>query len=171
MNSSSLLTGLAPVVDADCRLLILGSFPGVASLRAGQYYGHPRNHFWTLLGDLAGDNFSVLEYPARLARLRAHRMGIWDVIAACERVGSLDTAICNEQANDFAALFQACPHIERVAFNGAKAGRYGKMIAELGKDTVILPSSSPANAGWSLARKRQRWTALLGDLIAESAHA
>ncbi len=155
------LAGLAPIADAATRVLILGSFPGLASLRAQQYYGHPRNHFWKLLGALTGEDLTALAYEQRVARLRALRIGVWDVIARCERAGSLDSAIRNEQPNDFSVLFAASPRIERVAFNGAKAARYRKVLEAHGKAVVVLPSSSPANAGYSFERKLACWAKAL----------
>lgn len=151
------LHGLAPVHDADTRILILGSFPSEASLRARQYYGHPRNQFWRLLGGVIGEPLQELSYAERLARVRAHRFGIWDVIASCERQGSLDSAIRDAAVNDFAALFGCSPRICRIAFNGGKAASYRRLLAPLGKEMSILPSSSPANASWSFERKQAAW--------------
>ena len=90
---SDMLDGLGPVVDANTRLIVLGSFPGVASLQAQQYYGHPRNHFWPILSALWGVDLTALPYPKRIAELRRRGLGVWDVYAACRREGSLDTAI------------------------------------------------------------------------------
>jgi len=155
---SSGLSGLAPIADAATEILILGSFPSEASLRAQQYYGHPRNHFWKLLGAVLDEPLHALSYAERVSCLLAHRIGVWDVIAACERAGSLDSAIRNEQANDFEALFTASPRVHLVALNGGKAGRYRRVFEVLGKDVVVLPSSSPANATHSFDVKRSRWT-------------
>src|SRR5689334_13494704 len=103
-NDSPLLTGLAPVLDAGTRILVLGSFPGAASLAAAQYYAHPRNQFWPLVSHLAGEDLAALPYAARLPRLLAHGFGLWDVLGACEREGSLDSAIRKPAANDFERL-------------------------------------------------------------------
>jgi hypoxanthine-DNA glycosylase len=92
LEPTSLLTGLAPVIAPDTRILILGSFPGAASLAAQQYYAHPRNQFWKLVGELVNEDLYNLPYDERLPRLLAHRFGLWDVLAACEREGSLDSA-------------------------------------------------------------------------------
>ena len=99
----SRLLGLAPVLDENTRLLVLGSFPGVASLRAQQYYGHPQNHFWKILGALWQQPLTEMPYPERVAALRAHGLGLWDVYQACEREGSLDADIRAAELNDFAA--------------------------------------------------------------------
>jgi len=162
-NGAAGWTGLAPIADAATEILILGSFPSDASLRAQQYYGHPRNHFWRLLGSILELPLAELPYAERVACLRARRIGVWDVIAACERSGSLDSAIRNEQPNDFKTLFTASPNIRLVALNGGKAGRYRRTIEALDKTVVVLPSTSPANATHSFEVKRIRWAALLID--------
>ncbi|MEO6031388.1 MAG: DNA-deoxyinosine glycosylase, partial [Burkholderiaceae bacterium] len=103
------LQGLAPVIDAHTRVVVLGSFPGVASLRAQQYYGHPRNHFWLILSALWGVDLVALDYPRRLAEMRRHGLGLWDVYAACRREGSLDSAIEQPELNDLASLRTRAP--------------------------------------------------------------
>src|SRR6185312_9440145 len=112
--SSPSLACLAPVIDRQTRILILGSFPGAASLAAQQYYAHPRNQFWKLVGALVGEDLYSLPYDERLPRLLVHRFGLWDVLAACEREGSLDSAIRKPAANDFERLHRLCPALETV---------------------------------------------------------
>lgn len=159
----------APVASPVARVLILGSAPGIQSLRAGQYYGHPRNAFWPIMGELLGFAADA-PYGERLDRLRAGGIALWDVMASCERPSSLDSAIVETSIvpNDFAGLFGACPRIERVLFNGAKAEasyvRY--VLPALGAPAASLPrhrlpSTSPANAGWTFARKLAAWRAAL----------
>jgi hypoxanthine-DNA glycosylase len=160
--ASPLLTGLAPVIAQDTRILILGSFPGEASLRAQQYYAHPRNQFWKLVGALVGENLYDLPYDERLPRLLAHRFGLWDVLAACEREGSLDSAIRKPAANDFDRLRHLCPALETVGFNGQASGKFAPQFAEAGYRTVVLPSSSPAHMALSFEQKLERWRGLLG---------
>ncbi|MBS1171132.1 MAG: DNA-deoxyinosine glycosylase [Burkholderiaceae bacterium] len=150
-----------PVVASDTSVLILGSFPGEASLAAQQYYAHPRNQFWRLLSAVLGEDWSRLDYPQRLERLLAHRIGLWDVIAACERSGSLDAAIRQPQFNDFAPLHARCPQLLRVCFNGQTSGRFAPRFAAAGFETLVLPSSSPANAQLSFEQKLERWRKLL----------
>ncbi|MFM0539167.1 DNA-deoxyinosine glycosylase, partial [Paraburkholderia graminis] len=104
-----MLRGFPPVVAADTHTLILGSFPGEASLAATQYYAHPRNQFWRLLGAVLDEPFAELAYEERLRRLLSHGIGVWDVLAACHREGSLDAAIRNAQPNDFASLREHSP--------------------------------------------------------------
>lgn len=160
-SPTALLTGFPPVLDSATRILILGSFPGEASLAAQQYYAHPRNQFWRLLSAVLGDELVALSYPERLQRLLAHRIGVWDVIAACEREGSLDTAIRRAQANDFHVLKQQCPALFRVCFNGKTSGRLAPQFAQAGFDTLVLPSSSPANAQLSFDQKLAQWRNIL----------
>ena len=154
---SGRLQGLAPIVDADTRLLILGSFPGVASLRAQQYYGHPQNHFWKILGALWQQPLIGMPYAERVQNMRAQGVGLWDVYAACEREGSLDTAIRAGELNDFVWLGKQCPHLQAVAHNGGESFKHAKHSAALGVPVHKLPSTSPANASWSFERKRAAW--------------
>lgn len=152
-----LLAGFPPVLDDETRILILGSFPGEASLAAQQYYAHPRNQFWRLLSAVLKEDLAALPYQQRLPRLLSHGIGLWDVIAACERDGSLDTAIRRAQANDFAALKQQCPQLVKVCFNGKTSGRFAQQFADAGFATLVLPSSSPANAQLSFEEKLAQW--------------
>ena len=161
-----MLEGLAPVIAADTRLLILGSFPGVASLAAQQYYGHPRNGFWELVGRVVDVDLRGLDYPARLQALRAHRIGLWDVIARAERVGSLDAAIRNEVRNPLHELVATLPALRAIAFNGGTAARHGRRQLEGIEPRVTLidlPSSSPAHT-IPLDDKHRAWQVLAGPL-------
>ena len=157
------LSGLAPVVAADARVLVLGSFPSAASLASGQYYAHPQNRFWLILGTLLdGADWRVHSYSDRLKRVHEARIAIWDIYGSCERSGSLDAAIRNAQYNDFAALIKRAPALKRVCFNGATAARAVRHLASFGLETVALPSTSPANAAQSLDFKLARWREGLG---------
>ena len=154
--------GFAPVVDARTRVLILGSLPGDASLKAAQYYAHPQNGFWRLIGAvIAQPDLTALPYEARLERLRTARIGLWDVIASAERQGSLDAAIRNPEGADLAALMTRLPDLRAVAFNGGTAARLGRRaLADApGVALLDLPSSSAAHAR-PFAEKLSRWTAL-----------
>lgn len=155
-----MLSGLAPVIAPDTRILVLGSFPGAASLAAQQYYAHPRNQFWRLIGALVDEDLVSLPYDDRLPRLLAHRFGLWDVLAACEREGSLDAAIRKPAANDFERLRQLCPQLETVGFNGQTSGKFAPQFAEAGYRTVVLPSSSPAHMAMTFEQKLARWRTL-----------
>lgn len=153
------LQGLPPVIARTSRLVILGSFPGEASLRAQQYYGHPRNQFWPLLGAIWGIDLAARPYRARLAELRARGLGLWDVYASCRREGSLDAAIEAAQLNDLASLRRRAPALRWVAHNGGESARAARLLHAAGLETVRLPSSSPANASWSFERKLAAWRA------------
>ena len=164
------LVGLPPGVSGATRVLILGSFPGAASLRAGQYYGHPQNQFWRILQALWPQHAQPgpHDYAGRCAWLLARGLGLWDVYAACEREGSLDADIRNAQVNDFAGLHAVAPGLAAIAHNGGESFRHARAVrASLGLEesdgssagiaSLRLPSTSPANAAWSFERKRNAW--------------
>ncbi len=157
--------GFAPVVDTETRLLILGSLPGDASLKAAQYYAHPRNAFWPLMGGVLGEDLLALRYEQRLDRLKARSVGLWDVIASAERSGSLDAEIRSPEAADLRGLIGGLPRLRAVAFNGKLAAKLGRRIIGdvAGVRLVDLPSSSPAHA-IPLAGKAKIWNSLT-DLI------
>jgi len=133
-----------PALDSSCRVLILGSLPGRASLQAQQYYAHPRNQFWRLLGDILQQPLRALSYPERLARLGVAGVGLWDVVAAAERQGSLDAALRSVEHNDLSRLVATLPRFRVVAFNGATAARAQKQLLDQRCARLQLPSSSPA---------------------------
>lgn len=158
------LAGLAPVFDAGVRVLVLGSFPGAASLQAAQYYAHPRNGFWPVMAALLGEpDLPARPYAQRLEALLGQGVGLWDAVASCVREGSLDTAIESALPSDLPALLQRLPALRAIACNGALAHREARAI--LG-DPVLpllkLPSTSPAHAGLSLADKIAAWRDGLG---------
>jgi hypoxanthine-DNA glycosylase len=155
------LIGLPPVVDADTRLLVLGSFPGAASLAAQQYYAHPRNQFWPILGAVWGVDMAALVYPQRLALARAHGLGLWDVHAACRREGSLDSAIEAAEPNDLLGLARRLPKLAALVHNGGESARSMRVTGTLGLPVYRLPSTSPAHASWSFERKRAAWAEVL----------
>ena len=165
------LRGLPPVGAASARVLILGSMPGEASLAAGRYYAHPRNAFWPIMGDLCGAG-PDLPYAERIRRLAAAGVALWDVIGACVRQGSLDSAIRDEVANDFASFFAAHPRLARIGLNGAKAASsFRRHVAPLCPPrvaVVALPSTSPAHARMGPAEKAALWREGLG--MAEAGH-
>lgn len=137
--------GFPPVIDAKVETLILGSFPSVASLGKAQYYGHPQNHFWRLVGTAIAEPLAEMEYAQRLKTLLNHRIGLWDVIGTCSREGSLDADIRNAAKNDFSRVTGVAKKLRRVCFNGKTAGKMEPVFIEWGFATVVLPSSSPAN--------------------------
>lgn len=165
---TSHLQCFAPVIDKHTAILILGSFPGEASLQAQQYYAHPRNQFWRLLSAVLGEELVGLPYPDRLKRILARHIGLWDVVGACTREGSLDRAIRNVKANDFSVLKHRCPSLVRVCFNGKTSGKFAASFAAAGFETMILPSSSPANAQLSFDEKLEAWRGIIQHLDAIS---
>jgi hypoxanthine-DNA glycosylase len=157
-----------PVAAPDARILILGSMPGQASLNAGRYYAHPRNAFWPIIGELL-DFSPDLPYPQRLQVLQAAGIALWDVIAACERSGSLDAAIVPDsiRANDFAAFFAVHREIRDVFFNGAAAEQVFRRhvaprLSLAGLRFRRLPSTSPAHAAQGFAQKLAAWSVIPG---------
>ena len=163
----SLIRCFSPVAAADARVLILGSMPGKASLHADQYYAHPRNAFWRIMGDLLGAGPDLL-YPERLEKLTKAGIALWDVIAACERESSLDADIVGTTVlpNDFSAFFAVHRSIDRIFFNGAAAEASFRRLVLPGlvgpeRQLVRLPSTSPAHAGLQYAEKLAAWSAIV----------
>jgi len=160
--------GFAPVQTREARILVLGSFPSRRSLQAGQYYAHPRNAFWPLLGRVLGMSFDV-PYAKRKQLLKRNRVALWDVVAAARRPGSLDSSIVGSSiaVNDFRRFLKSHPHIHLVCFNGAKAAElYRRLVLpklrpESGKMRYHrLPSTSPAHAALPFESKLARWRAV-----------
>jgi len=155
-----------PIAADGARVLILGSMPGVASLRAGRYYAHPRNAFWPLLGVLLGFDPQA-PYATRCAALQAAGVAVWDVLQTCTRSGSLDARIDRrtEVANDLPGFLAAQPGIRHLFFNGAAAEScFRRHIRPKIEATALhcarLPSTSPAHAALSFADKLAAWQAV-----------
>lgn len=150
-----------PVTDARTRVLVLGSLPGEVSLAKAQYYAHPQNQFWRLIGAVTGAELVPLDYEARLARLLRAGVGLWDVIADAERAGSLDGAIRAHQPNALAELAAGLPQLRAIGFNGGTSARIGRKALEGRGDwsLVPLPSSSPAFTR-PFEEKQAAWMAL-----------
>ena len=162
MELASIKAGLPPIARADARLFILGSLPGDASLSARQYYAHPSNQFWRLVGGVLGVSLEELPYEQRLERLAERRIGLWDVIASAERRGSLDHAIRSAEHNALERLLSEFPEVRAIAFNGSTASRAGrKLIGETSARIALidLPSSSAANTT-RFENKASTWAAL-----------
>jgi hypoxanthine-DNA glycosylase len=161
MHTAHHKQGFAPVADARTRVLILGSLPSDRSLASGQYYGNPQNQFWSLLGDVLDTELRALAYEARLQTLRAHGIGLWDVVAAAERPGSLDSSMRGAAANDLAAFAAGLPALAAIAFNGGTAARLGRRQFAPGVAWALLdlPSSSAAHTV-SYSAKLARWLEL-----------
>lgn len=171
--ASPLARGFPPVSVPDADVLVLGSLPGQMSIEVQQYYAQPRNAFWRIMGTLCGAS-PELPYPERLERLRAAGIALWDVLAAGERRGSLDSAIVPATivVNDFASFFAAHPRIRFVSFNGTMAFElYRRHVlpvlppAVAALESKRLPSTSPANASYSFERKLEIWSETLGPRL------
>ncbi len=166
------LQGLPPLVTADCRVLVLGSMPGAASLSASRYYAHPRNRFWPLMGELFGFD-PGLPYRQRIDALHRAGVGLWDVIGQCERRGSLDASIVpgSEVPNAIAPLVESLPGLRAIALNGGKAAQafrrhvWPTWAGAMRQRVAIhaLPSTSPANAACGLPRLLAEWSVIGPD--------
>ena len=152
-----------PVYDENSRVLILGSFPSVKSREQGFFYGHPQNRFWRVLAGVFGDEIPM-SIPERRAFLLRHGVALWDVLAACEIEGSADASIRRETPNELGPILAAAP-IRAVYANGQTAGKLYRTHIEprTGRPVLVLPSTSPANAAWSLARLIEAWQVIRGD--------
>lgn len=174
VDGASALHGLPPAVAESTRVLVLGSMPGMASLRAQQYYAQPRNRFWPLLSTLCGFD-AALPYAQRIAAANAAGVGLWDVLGACDRAGSLDSAILrgSEVANPIAALCVGLPDLRAIALNGGKAAQAFARHVEPQFDGGLrlrihrLPSTSAANAAYARPQLQAAW-ALLRDELARA---
>jgi len=146
-----------PIYDDHSRILVLGTFPSVKSREQNFYYGHPQNRFWRLIAALTGESLPVT-IPEKKSLLLRHGIAIWDVIAACEIQGSSDSSIRNAIPNDINQILKHAP-IETICANGTKAyelyTRY--CLPQTHREAVKLPSTSPANAAWTLERLTEAW--------------
>lgn len=159
--------GFPPLVEAGCRILILGSMPGEKSLEQQEYYAHPRNLFWPLIAALGHEEMPAT-YGQKKALLAGLNIALWDVCDACIRQGSLDTAIVQEIPNDLDRFLKEYPSIRTIAFNGRKAAALYRKYCTVheGITYCTLPSTSPANAGIGLLDKRAAWLGLQKHLEA-----
>jgi len=168
--------GLLPILGESPLVLILGSMPSIKSLESRQYYAHPQNAFWWIMSELLG--FDSLEpYNTRTAFIKQKKVAVWDVIQACHRPGSLDSAIdpSSIQANDFSVLLREKTSIKLVIFNGQAAQKIFKKhvlqnhvveraTSDFTGDFLVMPSTSPANAATNREMKLQCWRALIAYL-------
>lgn len=155
----------APIADDRARVLVLGSMPSVASIQAGEYYGHSRNAFWPLMGAMF-DFDPRAPYAERVGHLQEAGVAVWDVLQSCHRSGSLDSAIerSSEVPNDFPALLKRCPHVGAVFLNGRKAEQVWRRVGLADLPCTTLPSTSPAMASLSLEGKLAAWQVLAEQL-------
>ena len=151
---------IPPVFDASSRVLVLGSFPSVKSREAQFFYGHPQNRFWKVLAGIFGEDVPKT-IPEKRAFLLRNHVAVWDVIHSCDIVGSSDSSIRNVTPNDIGKILSQAP-IKAIYVNGKTAGNYYERYVKktLGRDAVVLPSTSPANAAWSLERLIEAWRIL-----------
>ncbi|MFT5776409.1 DNA-deoxyinosine glycosylase [Hyphomonas sp.] len=159
-----IIQSFAPIADLDASVLVLGSMPGVASLAANQYYAHPRNAFWPIMGHVFESGWDK-SYADRTSILKANGIAVWDVLKLCHREGSLDTNIKAEVANDFATFFSTHRNIRRIVLNGGKAAKsFAKYAQPHAPETALVspvPSTSPAHAAMRFETKCALWQAAL----------
>jgi len=162
------LHSFGPIADLSAQILILGSMPSVKSLQKQQYYAHPQNSFWWIMAQLCGFE-NVQSYAERVSMVKKSGVAVWDVLAQCERQGSLDSKIerASERANDLPAFFSQHKYIKLIGFNGMKARQIfyrhfsQNLLDSYSINNVLLPSTSPANAGQTKQQKHQTWQNLL----------
>lgn len=154
----------SPISASNSKMLILGTMPGTKSLELNQYYGHNQNNFWKFIFKIFEEEFST-DYETRKALLLKNKIALWDVLQYCDRVGSLDSAIKNEIANDFETFLKEHSNIKTILFNGQKAAAFFKKYVSLQKDyqLITLPSTSPANASKNFQSKFDEWK-IIGSL-------
>ena len=148
------------LIDDKTRILVIGTIPGEASLKAGEYYAHPRNAFWQIIADSFNNGVAFADYQSKKTCLKKYHIGLWDNLKFCQRQGSLDSQISQETPNDFETLLQNYPNIKLLLFNGQKSFAFFKKYHPLLLSQIsyrILPSTSPANATQSYAEKLRAW--------------
>ena len=162
---SERISSFPPIIDENSKILILGSVPGIKSLEMQQYYAHPQNKFWKIIFESLNETFTT-DYSERISILKKHNIALWDVIDTCERKGSLDSEIRNEEANQISELLENHPKIKAIFCNGQKS--YQNLQKILGKNfhlpVYVLPSTSPAHASLSYNQKLNEWQIITKDL-------
>lgn len=152
------ISSFPPIINENSKILILGSIPGLKSLEMQQYYAHPQNKFWKIIFEIFNEEFTT-DYSERIKILEKHHIALWDVIDTCERKGSLDSEIRNEEANRIGELLQNYPNIKGIFCNGQKS--YKNLQKMLPKDfylpIIALPSTSPAHASLKYEEKLKKW--------------
>lgn len=160
-----MLKSFAPVINFRTQLLVIGSMPGEASLRAGEYYAYKHNQFWKIMFDVFANGRAPQDYADKLKTLLDNRVGLWDTLAACERPGSLDSDIRLAKPNDFPALFNQYPAVKTLLFNGQTSYKYFLKFFGQPPDITCrrMPSTSPANAGTPYGQKLETWRTALQE--------
>lgn len=160
IQENLMIKSFAPVIDETTEVLIIGTMPGVKSLQMAQYYAHPYNAFWKIIAELFNNGQPFSNYQEKQQCLLKHHLGLWDSLQLCQREGSLDSDICEEQPNDFAKLLKEYPSVRFLLFNGQAAFKFFKKYhcPILEKMSFhILPSTSPANASITYSDKLNAW--------------
>jgi hypoxanthine-DNA glycosylase len=158
--------GLGPIVDANTKTVILGTFPGDASIRKGEYYSSPNNDFWKLVGETIGTDLNNLDYLEKIKILRENGIGLWDLFEDVERQSSADNQIKAVKMNDLEKIFKLAPHVKKIGLNGKEASKYSGDIDRIAKENgrnieiIELPSSSGSNRK-ELIERNKRWIMLL----------
>tara|TARA_R110002126_G_scaffold50193_3_gene138651 strand:- start:302 stop:778 length:477 start_codon:yes stop_codon:yes gene_type:complete len=157
-----MIMSFEPVVNENTKILILGTIPGIASLKNQEYYGNPRNHFWKIIYSFYHEEYSTINFKDKIEFLLSHNLGLWDVLKNCERQGSLDIAIKNQTENDFDSFFKKYINIEAIIFNGKESHRFFfKKYGQIKGITYhIMPSTSPANT-MTFNSKLELWSTCL----------
>jgi len=157
-----MISSFPPFAEADAEILILGTMPGAVSLAKQEYYAHKQNHFWKILFSLLSDQPVPENFAEKVDLLRRNQIALWDVLAHCEREGSLDSNIRNQVENDIPGLLQSHPKIKTIVFNGQQSHKFFSKKFGLidGIDFHIMPSTSPANT-MKFETKRKAWSQVL----------
>lgn len=149
----------APLINSSTKILVIGTMPGIASLEAAEYYGHPRNAFWKIIASLFNEGVNFKNYSEKKDCLLSHEIGLWDSLQSCSRKGSLDSDIKNARPNDFETLLKSYP-VKKLVFNGNKAFEFFRRFHKELLETItyeIMPSTSPANATINFDTKLKKW--------------
>ena len=159
----------APSIDNNSKILILGSMPGVKSLEEQQYYAYPQNRFWKVMGSICNElKLPELNYETKLKTLLNNNIALWDTIKTCKREGSLDSDIQNETPNDIKSLLKKYPNIKTICLNGNKSySAFKKYFPDLLEkyNCHKMPSTSPANARYSLDKLKEEWRMHIKEII------
>lgn len=159
-----MIKSFAPVIDERTRILILGTMPGEASLKAGEYYGHKQNAFWKIMARRFNGGREWVDYADKISCLCRNGVGLWDNLKYCSREGSLDSDIKNPQPNDLAALLAKYPGVRKLLFNGKKSYEFFRRFQAPLLERyafAVMPSTSPANATVSGEEKYRQWSEAL----------
>ncbi|MBR3165554.1 MAG: DNA-deoxyinosine glycosylase [Lachnospiraceae bacterium] len=162
MNCERIIHPIPPFYDRDSRILVLGSFPSIKTRESGFFYGHPQNRFWKLMTALFGEEKVPVTKEEKQAFAARHHIALWDSIHACDIVGSSDSSIRNVEPNDIRVILDAAD-IRMIITNGKKSHEiYRKYCMEFtGREDICLPSTSPANAAWTMEKLIQAWSMIL----------